>query len=168
MEDLTIGELLYRVTQRVRAMRNLEYAIQSSIFRELFVHSTQEEKKDLFQIINYGSSEDLQTWTVGVRQNHFSLMSVRELRKRAGLRKITDYHVLRKDELIYELSRPNTTIAHRNEETCIESGSVGEAIRFYFEQEIQNSGRVSSTETSSDLRSRTQSDIESLDKATHQ
>jgi hypothetical protein len=168
VDDLSIGELLFRVTQRVRSIRNLEYAIQSSTFRELFVHATESEKKRLFSIVNRGDNEDLDAWIVEVRQNHLSLMHVDELRKRAGLRNISDYHLLRKDELIYELSKQNTTITCRNEETCIESGSVAEAIRSYFEPKVQDSGRIFSDETSSDPRSRTQSHSDTLDEATHQ
>lgn len=83
--------------------RNLYYLVQSSQFSELYNEATQAERDTVIGHIEKRDVTGLHTWMAQQRHQRFDIMTVRELRKLAQLRRIPEYHLMGKFELIVEL-----------------------------------------------------------------
>ena len=91
--------------------RKLHYLITNEIFAELYGKATQFERNVVCSHIERRDNTAVRQWMTKQQQtkNNYDTMVVRELRKEAQRRHISDYNFMGKDELIVELKNYDRT-----------------------------------------------------------
>lgn len=101
---ISLQEILNLSESKVSDVRKIDYFLRTKEFLQLYEVVDIEALKTLRSIICECDLKKLKDWVHTEKINYdVGMMSVRELRKLASKCKVSDYHILTKDELIYEI-----------------------------------------------------------------
>lgn len=122
------------------ATRNIYYLITTELFSELYAKATDHDRRMVVAYVEHRDIEAVRKWIMA--QQHvirdYGGMTVRQLRKEAQNRHISDYHLMNKIELILELEddddekRIDRESSQRVEDACNKYGYQGGDVGSYY------------------------------------
>ena len=97
-------EIQILAESRLSDARKIQYIVNTKDFERLFELASNESKKVIKRLIQVSDLESLKKWAYNEKlKSDLELLNVKELRRLASDNRISDYHLFRKDELVYEL-----------------------------------------------------------------